>query len=99
MVGCSGPPVLLLHGHPRTSATWHRVAPTLAQRGFTVLCGDLRSCRRSAGPEPAVPQRSPPRCCGDLSFGEMIEATACRSKVGPCGTTARRQYGALRSSR
>ena len=27
--GC-GPPVLLLHGHPRTHATWHRVAPLLA---------------------------------------------------------------------
>lgn len=23
----AGPSVLLLHGHPRTSATWHRVAP------------------------------------------------------------------------
>jgi haloacetate dehalogenase len=28
--GGSGPPVLLLHGHPRTHATWHRVAPRLA---------------------------------------------------------------------
>ena len=28
--GGSGPPVLLLHGHPRTHATWHRVAPLLA---------------------------------------------------------------------
>lgn len=27
--GGAGPPVLLLHGHPRTSATWHRVAPQL----------------------------------------------------------------------
>jgi len=25
--GGSGPPVVLLHGHPRTHATWHRVAP------------------------------------------------------------------------
>lgn len=29
--GGSGPPVLLLHGHPRTHATWHRVAPLLAR--------------------------------------------------------------------
>ena len=29
--GGSGPPVLLLHGHPRTHATWHRVAPLLAE--------------------------------------------------------------------
>jgi len=25
--GGDGPPLLLIHGHPRTSATWHRVAP------------------------------------------------------------------------
>jgi len=28
--GDSGPPVVLLHGHPRTHATWHRVATLLA---------------------------------------------------------------------
>ncbi|WP_197677172.1 alpha/beta fold hydrolase [Friedmanniella luteola] len=26
---------MLLHGHPRTSATWHRVAPRLVEAGFT----------------------------------------------------------------
>ncbi|GAB3118240.1 alpha/beta hydrolase [Streptomyces calidiresistens] len=49
-----GPPVLLLHGHPRTSATWHRVAPLLLDRGFTVVCPDLRGYGRSRGPAPAV---------------------------------------------
>jgi haloacetate dehalogenase len=39
--GGSGPPVLLLHGHPRTHATWHRVAPLVAAR-HTVVCPDLR---------------------------------------------------------
>lgn len=39
--GGSGTPVLLLHGHPRTHATWHRVAPLLAQH-HTVVCPDLR---------------------------------------------------------
>jgi haloacetate dehalogenase len=34
--GGSGPPVLLLHGHPRTHATWNKVAPLLAGR-FTVV--------------------------------------------------------------
>lgn len=29
--GGTGPPVLLLHGHPRTHATWHRVASLLAR--------------------------------------------------------------------
>jgi haloacetate dehalogenase len=50
--GGDGPPVLLLHGHPRTSATWHRVAPQLVRRGFTVICPDLRGYGRSAGPAP-----------------------------------------------
>ena len=26
--GGSGPPLLLLHGHPQTHLTWHRVAPS-----------------------------------------------------------------------
>jgi haloacetate dehalogenase len=50
--GGQGPPLLLLHGHPRTSATWHRVAPRLVARGFTVVCPDLRGYGRSRGPEP-----------------------------------------------
>ena len=29
--GGSGPAVLLLHGHPRTHVTWHKVAPLLAE--------------------------------------------------------------------
>ena len=52
--GGAGPPVLLLHGHPRTSATWHRVAPRLVQRGFTVVCPDLRGYGRSRGPAPTL---------------------------------------------
>ena len=40
--GGSGPPVLLVHGHPRTGATWHRVAPRLVGHGFTVVCPDMR---------------------------------------------------------
>src|SRR4029453_18131553 len=39
--GGSGPAVLLLHGHPRTHVTWHRVAPLLAG-SHTVVCPDLR---------------------------------------------------------
>ncbi|KUN34151.1 alpha/beta hydrolase [Streptomyces longwoodensis] len=50
--GGDGPPVVLLHGHPRTSATWHRVAPLLVERGFTVVCPDLRGYGRSRGPAP-----------------------------------------------
>lgn len=48
-IGGSGPPLLLLHGHPRTHATWHRVAPILADR-FTVVCPDLRGFGQSSKP-------------------------------------------------
>jgi haloacetate dehalogenase len=47
--GGSGPPILLLHGHPRTHATWHRVAPLLA-REHAVVCPDLRGYGRSSKP-------------------------------------------------
>ncbi|MEO3432413.1 alpha/beta hydrolase [Inquilinus sp. CAU 1745] len=47
--GGSGPPVLLLHGHPRTHATWHLVAPILA-RTHTVVCPDLRGFGQSSKP-------------------------------------------------
>ncbi len=40
-VGGSGPPLLLLHGHPQTHLTWHKIAPELAKR-FTVVATDLR---------------------------------------------------------
>ncbi|MFC5828681.1 alpha/beta fold hydrolase [Nonomuraea insulae] len=47
--GGSGSPLLLLHGHPRTHATWHRVAPQLAPH-HTVFCPDLRGYGRSGKP-------------------------------------------------
>jgi haloacetate dehalogenase len=37
----SGPPLLLLHGHPQTQTMWHKVAPDLAARRTVVLM-DLR---------------------------------------------------------
>jgi haloacetate dehalogenase len=40
-IGGRGAPLLLLHGHPRTHTTWHRVAPLLSET-FTVVCPDLR---------------------------------------------------------
>lgn len=49
-----GTPVLLLHGHPRTSATWHRVAPLLTAAGVPVVCADLRGYGRSIGPAPSA---------------------------------------------
>ncbi|MFI7417196.1 alpha/beta fold hydrolase [Nonomuraea sp. NPDC049684] len=55
--GGSGTPVLLLHGHPRTHATWHRVAPLLAPH-HTVVCPDLRGYGRSGKP-PTTPDHAP----------------------------------------
>jgi haloacetate dehalogenase len=55
--GGSGPPVLLLHGHPRTHATWHRVAPLLAGE-LTVVCPDLRGYGQSSKP-PTTPGHEP----------------------------------------
>ncbi|KAA5922516.1 alpha/beta hydrolase [Achromobacter xylosoxidans] len=37
----SGPPLLLLHGHPQTHAIWHRVWPELTRR-HTCVAADLR---------------------------------------------------------
>jgi haloacetate dehalogenase len=47
--GGTGPAILLLHGHPRTHATWHKVAPLLAI-DFTVVCPDLRGYGESSHP-------------------------------------------------
>jgi haloacetate dehalogenase len=48
--GGSGPPLLLLHGHPQTHVMWHAVAPGLAER-FTVVAPDLRGYGESSKPE------------------------------------------------
>ena len=55
--GGDGPPLLLLHGHPRTHVTWHRVAPLLAPR-FTLVCPDLRGYGGSSKP-PTTPDHAP----------------------------------------
>jgi len=52
IVGGSGPPLLLLHGHPQTHAIWHRVAPRLAEH-FTVVACDLRGYGESSKPQGA----------------------------------------------
>ena len=44
-----GEPLLLLHGHPQTSAMWHRVAPALAGY-FRVVLLDLRGYGDSGRP-------------------------------------------------
>src|SRR3712207_1057632 len=55
--GGSGPPLLLLHGHPQTHVMWHRIAPRLAQ-AYTVVCPDLRGYGDSSKP-PTAPDHAP----------------------------------------
>jgi len=55
--GGDGPPLLLLHGYPQTSAMWHRIAPGLS-REFTVIAPDLRGYGASSKP-PSEPDHSP----------------------------------------
>src|SRR5665213_3318081 len=51
--GGSGPPLLLLHGHPQTHVMWHRIAPRLAHE-FTVVAMDLRGYGESSKPPTAA---------------------------------------------
>src|SRR3569623_252068 len=47
--GGSGPPLLLLHGHPETHMMWGKIAQDLA-RDFTVGAADLRGYGGSSKP-------------------------------------------------
>jgi haloacetate dehalogenase len=49
--GGSGPPLLLLHGHPVNHVLWHGVAARLAER-YHVVLADLRGYGDSSLPEP-----------------------------------------------
>jgi haloacetate dehalogenase len=64
----TGPAVLLIHGHPRTGATWHRVAPRLVEGGYSVVCPDMRGYGRSEAPvvRPDHSQQSKRAVAADL---------------------------------
>jgi haloacetate dehalogenase len=66
--GGEGPPVLLVHGHPRTHTTWHAVAPALVRAGFSVVCPDLRGYGESSAPpdQPDHSQASKRAMAGDF---------------------------------
>lgn len=67
--GGHGPVALLIHGHPRTGATWHRVAPLLVEAGFTVVCPDVTGYGTSTGrdPRPDHSQQSKRTVAADLA--------------------------------
>ncbi len=73
--GGSGPAVLLLHGHPRTHTTWHRVAPLLAS-DFTVVCPDLRGYGAST---------APPRSAGSARMSKRAMAGDARALMAALG--------------
>ena len=66
--GGQGEPVVLLHGHPRTHMTWHRVAPELA-KSFFVVSPDLRGYGQSTLPPdaPGHAQSSKRAMAGDVA--------------------------------
>lgn len=66
--GGAGPALLLVHGHPRTHTTWHRVAPRLVAAGYRVVCPDLRGYGQSTTPpdQPDHSQASKRAMAGDL---------------------------------
>lgn len=70
--GGSGPPLLLLHGYPQTSAMWHKVAPLLAP-DFTIVAADLRGYGRSSKPA-TTPDHSP--YCKREMARDMVEVMA-----------------------
>ena len=47
----SGPPVLLLHGFPDSSALWRHQIPALVDAGHRVIAPDLRGFGASDRPE------------------------------------------------
>jgi haloacetate dehalogenase len=44
-----GPPLLLIHGHPETHVSWHKIASQLAEH-YTVILPDLRGYGDSSKP-------------------------------------------------
>ena len=74
--GGAGPPLLLLHGHPRTHATWHRVAPLLAG-DHTVVCPDLRGYGESSKP----PTTRRPRAVLQARDGARLRRADARARA------------------
>ncbi len=49
-----GEPVVLLHGFPEHWWQWHAIAPMLAERGYRVICPDLRGSGWTEADDPAI---------------------------------------------
>jgi haloacetate dehalogenase len=86
IVGGSGPPLLLLHGHPQTHTIWHQVAPVLAQQ-FTVVAPDLRGYGDSSKP------------AGDAEHGNYSKRVMARDMLRLMESLGRQQFDVLAHDR
>ena len=50
----TGEPVVMLHGFPQHWWQWHRVAPRIAERGYRVICPDLRGAGWTEADDPGI---------------------------------------------
>ncbi|MFI7615181.1 alpha/beta fold hydrolase [Nonomuraea terrae] len=57
LIDGEGPPLVLLHGWPQTSACWRGIMPALAER-FTVVAPDLRGYGRTDKPAAGYDKRT-----------------------------------------
>ncbi|MBB5554137.1 alpha/beta fold hydrolase [Rhizobium lentis] len=81
--GGYGPPLLLLHGHPRTHMTWGHVADLMTPR-FTVICPDLRGFGQSFQPIDSEDSRHSSKRAKALDCVELMRALGYR-KFGVAG--------------
>lgn len=73
--GGKGPPLLLLHGNPQTSAMWHEVADLLA-KNFTVICPDLPGYGQSD---------KPPRTIDHLPYAKKVTGASMNQTMNTLG--------------
>ena len=53
-----GEPVVLLHGFPEHWWQWHAIAPVIAERGYRVICPDLRGAGWTVADDPRVDRQT-----------------------------------------
>ena len=68
----SGPPLLLIHGHPRSHMTWGQVADLLAP-DFTIVCPDLPGFGRSYIPKDDADSRFSSKRAKALALVEVMK--------------------------
>src|SRR3546814_20717459 len=85
-IGGEGPPILLLHGYPQTSACWHRIAPALVAAGFSAVAPDLRGY--GASDKPASSPSHLPYSQRVMAQDQVALLRSEDSRVGKVGVCA-----------